>query len=106
MKIQKSRNREKQAALNLAEAREHQQIQNRYMEDEVAEARALLKAARKGYQFRQEEFRIKNNALQNELIMKEAWLEAKVNVAKARRQYLEAQMNLLLKKAAFIQANS
>lgn len=105
MEVQKSKIKRRQAGLSLESAKEDQRINNRFRKSEVAEARSLLEAARQSYQFRKEEFRIKSDALENELILKKDWLEVKAKLSNAKRKYLQAQMNLLLKKAAYIRTN-
>src|SRR5699024_3109628 len=81
LEVQKSKNKRRQAALKLATVRDDHQIQHRLLKDEINEARQLLDAARQGYKFRKEEFRIKSNALENDLILKKEWLQTKVSLS-------------------------
>ncbi|BDD01576.1 efflux RND transporter permease subunit [Persicobacter psychrovividus] len=92
----------KQAALNLQNELKEQAISAGNAEDQLKLAEELLTVAKKAVFFREEVLRVKGDAFENELITKKDLLEAKMEYHKSERQLLEAQLNLLLKKAELV----
>ncbi|GJM63991.1 efflux RND transporter permease subunit [Persicobacter diffluens] len=94
---------QQQAGLSLDQKLKEQQIRLLQIQDESQLAEELLMVAEKARDFRHEEARIKRDALENQLITNKEWRKVQAEVYQSERQVLEAQLNLILKKAELLE---